>query len=155
VCHYRHKQDFFLLHHVLSDFEFIQFPIQGVPEAPSSGIKWTEREVDHSPSSSAKYNNLQSFISTPLVYIYDMTLSHMDSFAFPCRYHFYNIYNNLDFDQFSFSWGLQCEQCTVFLRYMHNDGKVLERVNNGICFRKIHSVCRSNDIFRHSFRDQV
>jgi hypothetical protein len=42
-----------------------QPPIQGVPGAPSPGVKWPEREADHSPPTSAEVKNPWIYTSTP------------------------------------------------------------------------------------------
>jgi len=43
----------------------IQLPVKWVSGAFSLGVKWSVREVDHSPPSSAEVKNGWSYISTP------------------------------------------------------------------------------------------
>jgi hypothetical protein len=52
-----------------------QPPIQGVPGAPSVGVKWPECEADHSPTSSAKIKNEWSYTSTPPIRVHGVVLS--------------------------------------------------------------------------------
>jgi hypothetical protein len=44
---------------------FTQPPIQWVPEALSSGLKWSGREADHSPLTSAEVKKTWTYTSTP------------------------------------------------------------------------------------------
>jgi hypothetical protein len=52
-----------------------QPPIQWVPWALSLGLKWPEREADHSPPSSAEVNNEWSYSSTPPIRLHGVVLS--------------------------------------------------------------------------------
>jgi hypothetical protein len=52
-----------------------QPPIQWVLGALSVGVKWSEREADHSLPSSADVKNAWSYTSTPAIYFHGVVLS--------------------------------------------------------------------------------
>jgi hypothetical protein len=52
-----------------------QPPIQWVLIAISLGVKWPDREADHSPPSSAEVKNAWSYTSTPPVSLHGVVLS--------------------------------------------------------------------------------
>jgi hypothetical protein len=52
-----------------------QPPIQWVPGALSLGVKWPEREVDHSPPSSAEVKERWSYTSTPPIRLHGVVIS--------------------------------------------------------------------------------
>jgi hypothetical protein len=51
-----------------------QQPIQWVPGALFLGVKWPVHEADHSPSSTAEFEN-SSYTSTPSIYIHGILLN--------------------------------------------------------------------------------
>jgi hypothetical protein len=52
-----------------------QPPMKWVPGALSMGVKWPEREADHSPPSSAEVRNEWSYTSIPPVRLHGVVLS--------------------------------------------------------------------------------
>jgi hypothetical protein len=52
-----------------------QPPIQWVPGALSMGVKWSGREADHSPPSSAEVKSVWSYVSTPSMRLHGVVLS--------------------------------------------------------------------------------
>jgi hypothetical protein len=54
----------------------IIFRTENVPMAPA-GLKWPEREIDYSPSSSVVYKNARKFMPKSSVRLHRMVLEHL------------------------------------------------------------------------------
>jgi len=65
------SRNFFFATTTTPAIDLSQLHIQRVPEAPSPGVKWSEREADHSHQPSVEVKNSWSY-TIPLIHLHGM-----------------------------------------------------------------------------------
>ena len=107
-----------------------------VPEIISPGIKWPERQVDHSPPSGAEVRNEWSYTSTPLLYLNGVERENITSYftliSSWMQFVFVSVVSkHLNFATFAefYSFHIVVLSCILFTRYgliLHSVGFYLQ-----------------------------